>query len=418
MKAKVILFTGKTLGNNEHPLMLRISDEKKKKYRSIGASLPESRWNKKTKSLKGMKAKSKDDPKYKEYQDYLKLRSRIKNIESKYNEEINSLSKEGKSVTIDQLIQRVENPVKKITVLSYFQDRIDYFKEKGSSGNAEVYSTARNRLKDYLNSSDIKFSDIDKPFLKRYREWFERQEIRDTSISVYLRTLRALYNSAIDDGYAKIGEYPFGRNSVIGGLSKDTEKRAISKNEVESIKKLKVDGRLKRTQDFFIFGYHGWGINFIDIAYLKWTDVVDGRISYVRKKTRNKKQKKISFALTEPLERILSYYRPITGIDPDNYIFPILNRHIHKSPYQQKSRIRKVITQTNKDLKIIATKAKIKTKLTTYVWRHAFASVLKNELNASVEVISEMMGHSDVETTAIYLAEFDNSIKDKAAEGL
>jgi len=418
MKAKVILFIGKDLANGEHPLMLRIYDDKKKKYRSLGSSLSKSRWNKTTKSLKGMKARSEDDPKYKEYKDYLKLRTRIKTLESKYNEEITSLAKEGRVVTIDQLIERVEQPVKDTTVLSYFQERIDYFKEVGSIGNAEVYSTARNRLKSFLNDKDIRFSDINKSLLKKYREWFEKQDIRDTSISVYLRTLRALYNSAIEDGYAKNIEYPFGRNSVIAGLSKETNRRAISKTDVDKIKNKKVDDKLKNAQNYFIFGYHGWGINFIDIALLKWTNISDGRIMYIRHKTRSKKQKKISFPVTKQIETVLSFYRPMTGIDKDNYIFPVLNKHIHITPKQKKNRIRKVITQINIDLKELATEAKVNTKLTTYVWRHSFANVLKNELHASTEVISEMMGHSDVETTAIYLADFDDSVKDKAAEGL
>lgn len=418
MRASVVLFIGKTLVNGEHPLMLRISAKKKKKYSSLGISLPVNKWNKQTSSLKGMKAKPEGDPKYQEYQDYLNLKKHIGEIEAKYNAEITSLAKEGKNLTIDQLIQKVEIPVTDITVLSYFKDRIKYFKEKGSIGNAEVYSTARNRLKAFLNNKDIKFNDINKSFLKKYREWFEKKEIRDTSISVYLRTLRALYNSAIEDGHAKISEYPFGRNSVLAGLSKDTDKRAITKTEVDKIKNKKVTGKLKDAQNYFIFGYHGWGINFIDIALLRWNDILNNRISYIRQKTRGKKQKKISFPITPQIKEVLSFYKPLTGIEHDNYIFPILNKHIHKTPTQKKNRIRKVITQTNSDLKELATKAGVKTKLSTYVWRHSFASVLKNELNASTEVISEMMGHSDVETTATYLADFDNSVKDKAAEGL
>lgn len=418
MKARVVLYSVKTLSNGEHPLMLRISDKKQKKYRSMGISLPKSMWNEKTGMLKGMKARAVDDPKFKEYQDYLNLKKTINDLETKYNDEISSLSKEGKTVTIDQLIQRVENPVKKITVLGYFQERIEYWTEKGHIGNAEVYSTARNRLKSFMGNVDISFSDMDKIFLKKYRDWLEKRGNMDTTISVYLRTLRALYNSAIEDGYAKVSEYPFGRNSVMTGLSKDTEKRAITKGEVEKIKKLKLEGKLKDAQNYFLLGYYGWGINFIDIALLKWENISNGRISYVRQKTRGKKQRKISFAVTPQIDTILAYYKPQTGVDTENYIFPILNKHIHITPKQIKNRVRKVIAETNRNLKKIAVMAGVKTKLTTYVWRHTFATVLKNELSASIELVSEMMGHSDVATTATYLAEFDNEQKDNIAAGL
>ena len=51
--------------------------------------------------------------------------------------------------------------------------------------------------------------------------------------------------------------------------------------------------------------------------------------------------------------------------------------------------------------------------LTTYVARHAWASIAKS-INIPVSTISEAMGHDSETTTRIYLASLDTSVVDKA----
>lgn len=64
----------------------------------------------------------------------------------------------------------------------------------------------------------------------------------------------------------------------------------------------------------------------------------------------------------------------------------------------------------NKHTKRIAAKLGIDTKLTTYVARHSFATVLKRS-GASIEFISESLGHKNIKTTANYLASFEDDTK-------
>ncbi len=51
------------------------------------------------------------------------------------------------------------------------------------------------------------------------------------------------------------------------------------------------------------------------------------------------------------------------------------------------------------------------TKLTTYVARHSFATVLKRS-GASIPFISECLGHKDTKTTENYLDSFEHSMKE------
>lgn len=70
------------------------------------------------------------------------------------------------------------------------------------------------------------------------------------------------------------------------------------------------------------------------------------------------------------------------------------------------------------DLKIIGKEIGCEIPLTTYVWRHSFATVLKNEKQASIEEISELLNHSDIKVTEVYLKKFPQKHLDKLADSL
>ena len=94
-----------------------------------------------------------------------------------------------------------------------------------------------------------------------------------------------------------------------------------------------------------------------------------------------------------------------------------MNANIHKTELQKQNRRHKVLAQVNNELKELATGLEIESKLTTYVARHSFASVLKKS-GVSVALISEALGHTDLKTTQIYLDSFENSQIDDAMKNL
>ena len=58
----------------------------------------------------------------------------------------------------------------------------------------------------------------------------------------------------------------------------------------------------------------------------------------------------------------------------------------------------------------IRKKLSIEKKITTYVARHTFSTVLKRS-GASTEYIQEALGHTDIKTTESYLDSFGKEIK-------
>ena len=144
------------------------------------------------------------------------------------------------------------------------------------------------------------------------------------------------------------------------------------------------------------------GINFVDIAYLKTDNIVDGRLIYIRRKT----HKLIRLPLQSKAQEIIERYRQ----DGALFLFPILSA-FHKTEQQQRNRVHKVISKVNERLKEVGE------ELATYVSRHSFATVLKRE-GVSTSIICESLGHSSEKTTQIYLDSFENSQIDEAMRHL
>lgn len=417
MQPKAILFKGKTRKkDNTHPIMINISGDGKRKRIAFkpGIWLKESEWDTQNNTLK------KKMPTNPDYKTYLNLRSTISDKISEYDSMIKELESDGREVTIDQLIEMVENPIKRgKTVFEYWEGHIASIKKSGHIGNSRVYTGALSMLKRYVKEVDFKFYEIDKGFLLGYRDFMSEKGYKPNYISLNIRTFQALYNHAKDHGYVK-GESPFENKAILKGIRKNrTPKRAISMEEVERIFNLEYEPgtRLFNSQNYFIFGFLGDGINFVDMAFLKWTNIVDGEIEYVRHKKKSTKPETTRFPITPEISRILSHYKPLTGIDPENYIFPIFHKHLHITPQQLENRRAKILSQLNDDLKIIGVKAKIRTPLTTYVWRHSLATQLISD-GASLEDVRMKMDHESIGTTETYIKDLQRKKRNKYSTNL
>ena len=74
----------------------------------------------------------------------------------------------------------------------------------------------------------------------------------------------------------------------------------------------------------------------------------------------------------------------------EDYIFPILDRHVHRTEQQIHNRVHKVLIHINRELKEWSKRLGLATNLTTYVARHTYATVLKRS-GVSVALISESL---------------------------
>ena len=307
----------------------------------------------------------------------------------------------------------MENKQKKLqlkTVKEFYEQLIKEFEETNKVGNRLIYKTSFNSLKAFTKSDlNFYFSDINADWLYNYEKWQRRKGNKETTISLQFRTLRSAYNKAIDAKAANQKYYPFDEYKV-SKFNTETRKRAITKEEVMKIITTETINATKLrvlSRDVFTFAYLSGGISFVDIANLTSNNIYRGRLRYSRQKT----HQDINIKLREQAKEIIKSTLKAT------YLFPILNAQSHKTAMQKQNRIHKVLGQINGELKVLASELEIEADMTTYVARHSLASILKN-YGVNVSLISEILGHTDLKTTQIYLDSFENEQLDEAMNNL
>ena len=397
----VVCYQSKTLKNGEHPLMLRICKDNKKKYQSLGISVNPKHWD---------FVKNKPKPSCPNKQQIQKI---ILAKQAELQDRIMEYNVEQKSYTGTTLLNAESNKFQLKTVETFYKELIEEFAVDNKCGNRLIYKSSYNSLLKFTKGKlDIPFCEIDIDWLKKYEKWMRSKNNRETTISLQFRTLRSAYNKAIQAKCARKSDYPFD-DYKINKFDTSTQKRAIAKTEVlkftQEVQDLGKRQYVQLSKDIFVFSYLCGGINFTDIANLTKANIIEGRLHYIRQKT----GKKIKIGIPDEAMKIIEKY----ALESKGYLFPILNKKIHKTPLQKQNRIHKILTKVNKNLKLLAAQLGVEANVTTYVARHSFASVRKKS-GVNIALICEALGHSDLATTQIYLDNFDNEQMDEAMKNL
>lgn len=386
----VVCYKYTPLKNGELPLKIRVTKDRKARYVSIDISVKAEHWDFK-------RNQPKEDCPDREYLEKL-ISIKIQEVKS----EIVHMKSEGKEYSATSLINSLESKEEKITVSDLFKSHIEELKSMNRSNYMLSIQQTYNSLIQFKSSLDIPFSDIDELWLKEYEIWLKKNGKSVNTIGNRLRNLRMIYNLALERGIVKRDHYPFDKFKV-SKLSARTAKRALKKEEIEVV--LNYKGNRSQPYDrlaidLFAFSYYMGGINFVDMAYLTKDNIVSDRLTYTRRKT----SKLINLPLSMEAREII--LRQPHAHD-NYYLFPILSQE-HKTEQMRLNRVHKVITKVNKALREIGKELKLPIKLTTYVARHSFATVLKRA-GVSTALISESLGHSSEKVTQTYLDSFEIS---------
>lgn len=297
-----------------------------------------------------------------------------------------------------------ENPrkSKNATVMAYMTGLIEQMKSAKRFGTARNYGRARNSLGVFLQGHDIPFKKLDENLMLRYSRHLQTRGLARNSISFYMRILRAVYNKAAKERFARPGN-PF--RNVYTGID-TTRKRALDEESVKKLMRLDLKGfpALAFSRDLFLFSYCMRGMSFVDIAFLRKKDLNGSYIKYQRQKTGQ-----TLTVLVEPcVARIIKRYSATTEGTP--YMFPIISSSDMEEAYRQ---YQTALCYHNRKLKELARMAEMNIPLSSYCARHTWATAARNH-NIPVSVISAAMGHNSEKTTMIYLASLENSVIDKA----
>ncbi|MGN6641256.1 MAG: tyrosine-type recombinase/integrase [Mucilaginibacter sp.] len=252
--------------------------------------------------------------------------------------------------------------------------------------------------------------DVNVRFLESFEYWLRHERNnKDTTISVKMRNLQGIINKAIEDKLLKPQDYPFGEKkySINKRLDHSTRKIAIHTDKIAKLKALNLEpgSSLHFAQQICLFSYYCRGMNFIDMAYLKWSDISETHIEYVRKKTGGR----FHIPINQHNKPILNYFKT-THTDNHGYVFPIINPTIHITLQQQYTRKKTALSAVNYNLKKLAKMInEPKLKLSTNVLRHSYATGLKRA-GVNTSYITEALGHATQEQTQTYLDGFEEGV--------
>ena len=296
------------------------------------------------------------------------------------------------------------------TVNSALKARIQNLK-RGDQISTMQLSEYLLKTLELFSNKEVDFETITVDWLKKYEKFLLSDGKSYTTISMQMRVIRTLMNQAKRDGVIKETQYPFGKDKY--EIKEGTNiKKALTRDQIRQIFHF-TDGNetTERYRDLWIFSYLCNGINVADLVKLKFKDIKDDEICFVRQKTEStsKNRREIRASLTSQVQKIINRW----GNKPngENYIFPYLNG---KEDAEQRQRITKDLTKRiNLRMKKIGKELNIG-NITTYTARHSFATVLKRS-GANIAFIGESLGHKDLKTTESYLASFEKGERQKNA---
>lgn len=286
----------------------------------------------------------------------------------------------------------------------------DYFEHhKLAYKTKKSYETSVNWVIRYRKN--VTLSAITPEFVEGLISYMEQEHLKEhksemskNTRNIYLRQLRAIYNFAIEHGYTS-NKNPFAIKNL-GSIKR--QKAALTVEELKQFLEYTPKNKEEEIgKDFFLLSLHCSGANLGDILLFRNSNIENGTITFVRKKTQ-KTNIEIQFQLTDVAKELLNKYGKISETDPNALILPYLANATSERNYE--NIIKRIIRKVNAGLKSISETLGLR-RVTTYTARHTYATLLM--LNGmTTEHIQKFLGHSSSTTTQTYLGGLSTSILD------
>ena len=313
---------------------------------------------------------------------------------------IDTLERSGKEWNLDEVIQKFNPDInKEYSVFHFIQGQILRKKQLGKIRSSETYQATLNSFMNFRQGIDLTFDMFDSELMELYEAELQRRGVVRNTSSFYLRILRTNYKLAVEKGLTQ-DCHPF--KHVYCGMDK-TVKRCLSFEEIKRMKELDLSLKpaLDFARDMFIFSFCARGMSFVDMAYLKKSDLKNGYLIYRRKKT----GQLLTIEWTRQMQVILDKYES----NPTQYLLPLILREDGNERRQYQNQMMKI----NRRLKEIASLVHLSVPLSLYYSRHSWATIARGK-SIPLSVISEGLGHDSELTTQIYLDSIKSVEVDRA----
>lgn len=395
---KIKLFKGKKYANGEHPIVLQVIDGQTVLKISLGMTCSQPEWN--------------DDlGRYsRKHRSFKRRNTLLDHFEEKGERVLSEIILDGRQFSPELFRERFNEKQNSGGLIELLRTKVDELETREKYGTMSSYKSSLNVLLTFTGKTEISFQEVDYDFLIKFEQFLFDKGNTEGGVHHHMRNIRSVFNDAIRRGYCDTEDYPFSNPHKSNGYSlarvkSKTKPRALTEEDLEKLKSLDIE-EIAHVEDsylFFMFSFYTRGMNFSDMAKLSQANLKGGRIIYTRQKTGAQYSIKVSSRISEIIHHFKDESSP--------YLFPILNA-FHQTELQKKRRIQKRLRKVNRDLKEIGELIECSIPLTTYVARHTWATTLRRKGYAT-EIISQGLGHTELNTTKSYLESFDDVILDQ-----
>ncbi|HEY4324002.1 MAG TPA: site-specific integrase [Mucilaginibacter sp.] len=406
-RAKVSLYldTRRPVEDGKFPLKLRVYFDKAKLF-DLNRTLSEDDFEKSYLAKK---------PRGDEHRE---LKIELAAIEATANDVIDGL----KLFTFEKFSKLIFATKRSLTdVVGRYASYIQVLEKAEQDGTASSYSCSINSLKEFYNegrkypSDEILFETFTPDFLTRYENWFVGKGLSRTSVGIYLRPLRKMFNDAIEDKIIDKDIYPFKKYKIPTG--KNT-KKAIEADGLKKLYMLDLKGNSfqEKARAFWFFSYQCNGMNIRDISELRAKDFRGSYFTFLRHKTKNTTKedpKPIIVPITDYVQDVIEKYGNLDG-RPNDYVFPVFT---HEMTSKEKFRANQNFVRfINQHMKRAAADNGLKIKTGTMEARHSFTTQVTRK--QGLEFAQEALGHTTLVATQNYWAGFESETKREMADML
>lgn len=389
---KVVMLT-QPLKSGKHAIHLRVTHNRVSRYQSLGLSCKPEQWD----SIASKFRKS--YPQHKEDNAFLVA------IEARAQRFLRTWALEGTPFDFNNFSANMwqysaDSQIKVCDCLKQLIQSLQKENKFSLESQAKACLTA---LKSFDSKARLK--DISPEWIEQFDAYMDKVGKSFATRKVYMVALKKVCKSAAKSGAMPNDWQPFA-NATLSPRTQKPIKRALDIETIWQIERAEVTSNVVALhRDIFMLSFYLRGMNLTDLVHVKYTDIVGGRLKYSRSKTEAKFNLPINNQAKEIIERMRS----------GPYILPLRNRRTRLTERQLHDAIIKYGNAIAMSLRRIAEAEGIETErpLSMYFARHSYATAAKRA-GISTELISELMGHSDLKTTQMYLSSFDNRILDDA----
>lgn len=297
----------------------------------------------------------------------------------------------------------IEYANKLIAEMKQMADMMKKFDEKGANkilGNVKVYQNVVAQFENFAKNTTLQ--NLDYETIARFKTYNLSIGNSKSTINLYLRTIRAIYNKGILI-HSLPDKKPF--KTVFDGLrvkSYDSRKKYLDREGISKLEALNLSSAKQKYVDLFLLQFYFGGCDLIDLYYLKERQIRKGRVVFERTKTNS--GNRIDLKVHPNAQKIINKYR-----SSDEWLFPWNKEKSSYETFRRAYQRALIYIQEKENIEVLPDGGNVAIK----VARHSFANRAKTLMIES-DVIRELMGHERDDVDNYYKDKYPEKVRDMA----